>query len=60
MDAGSDGGPDGPNAEPQRKASVMQRTDTILERIDVEGGETGNYGDCPTATDWKRGVGLRN
>ena len=25
--------------EPQRKASLMQRTDTILERIDVEGGE---------------------
>ena len=45
------GGPDtgvGPSAgnvaedlssEPQRKASLMQRTDTILERIDAEGGE---------------------
>ena len=26
--------------EPQRKASLMQRTDTILERIDAEGGAT--------------------
>ena len=27
------------SSEPQRKASLMQRTDTILERIDAEGGE---------------------
>ena len=26
------------SSEPQRKASLMQRTDTILERIDAEGG----------------------
>ena len=38
-------GPSGGNvaedlsSEPQRKASLMQRTDTILERIDAEGGE---------------------
>ena len=26
------------SSEPQRKSSLMQRTDTILERIDAEGG----------------------
>ena len=43
----ADGGPnagataDDPSSEPQRKASLMQRTDTILERIDVEGEDEG-------------------
>ncbi len=27
------------DSEPQRKSSLMQRTDTILERIDAEGGD---------------------
>ena len=39
-DHGTGSVPDDLASEPQRKASLMQRTDTILERIDAEGGET--------------------